>query len=164
MSEVFDTYAKRTIAYYVINGIMIIPLILFALTNIFNSLQISKLNEQYLGFAVCLGLAVYFIFRNSFVKMYVKDGDISFIHNTINVNSLAIPLGQLNKIVVKANDYKGSQRGTSDGSGNRIKIYDKSGKVYTYRFVIKSYMGQDNLKKILIHYTQNGLIVTTNDF
>ena len=164
MAKAFDTYTKKTIAYYIIIGIMIIPLILFSLTVIFTRLQFFPINERYLGFTACLGLAVFLAFRNSFVKMYIKDGEISFSSTSINVNSAIIQLNQVNKIIIKANDYKGNQRGTSDGSGNRVEIHDKLDEIHVYRFVVKSYLDLNDLKKILAHYTESGLVVTSNGF
>jgi hypothetical protein len=164
MTEVFDTYTKKTIAYYIFIGIMTVPILLFALTNIFLRFHLSQIYERYLGFIACLGLAIFLAFRNSFLKMYIKDGEISFSSTSISVNSALIQLNQINKIVIKANDYKGNQRGTSDGSGNRIEIYEQAGKIYICRFVIKSYFDLNDLKKILADYTETGLTITSNGF
>jgi len=120
MTEVFDTYTKKTRAYYIMLLILIIPILFLVLTNIFSILQLSQQHTIYLGTLCCFLLAIYIALKNSFIKMYVKDGEISFSNTSIKVNSVIIQLNQINKIVIKANDYKGNQRGTSDGSGNRL--------------------------------------------
>ena len=164
MTEVFDTYTKRTKAYYIALLILVVPILLLALTNIFSGLQLSHEHTRYLGGSCAFGLAVYLFLNNCFIKMYIVDGKISFLNNVITTNSLTIPLQEIKKIVIVANDYEGKRRGTSNGSGNRIEIHDQYNAVHVYRFVVKSYIESYNLKKILNHYTESGLIVTSNGF
>jgi hypothetical protein len=162
-TEVFDTYTKRTAAYYILLLILIIPIVLLVLANM-SVFPLSEQNLRYLGFSAAIGLAVYFALNNSFLKMYIKAGEISISDNFININSLKIHLYEIDKIVISANDYKGKQKGTSDGSGNRVQLYFKDNITQDIRFVIKSGSQRDALQIILKKVAESGVNVTGNGF
>lgn len=163
MTEVFDTYTKRTPAYYILLLIVIVPIVFLVLANM-SVFLLSDQNQRYLGFSAAAGLAVYLALKNSIFKMYIKDGEITFSDNFIIINSLKVHSHEIDKIVISANDYKGKQKGTSDGSGNSIEIYLKSNWIEAGRFVIKSYSQSDSLKIILNHLAKSGINVTDSRF
>lgn len=159
----FDTYTKRTIAFYLCLIIFLTPVTALLLINFFGK-DITAETNRYIGPACILGLAIFLYLRNSFVKMYIKDGELSFLEQTINTSYGQLHLREISKLFVLANDYRRNQKGTSDGSGNRVEVHLQSGKTYVYRFVIKSGKDRDKLKQILARYHANGVVVTANGF
>lgn len=159
-----DTYTRRKGLYYLLIILLIIPIIFWVLSNILTIFQLSPVQNKYLGTFIIFDAAIFIFLRNSFYKMYIKDGEIALTANSIVLNSYLINISDIKKIIVLADDYKGKQKGTSDGSGNWIEIYDLDNQIYKKRFVINSTEQRNALQEILSDYSAVGLTVSTSGF
>ena len=163
MKEVFETYNKKTITYYFLLSSFILP----AFISLISQIGIVHVDDELFKFICFFGIlmfAAYLTLNNSFLKMYIKNGEITIADEFIEVRGIMVKIKEINKLVYKADDYKGNRRGTSDGSGNSIEIYNQTGKIYDLRFAINSKQQKENLDKILGKLKENGLNITPFGF
>jgi hypothetical protein len=165
MTEVFDKYSKQTTIYYILQTTTVLTILFLIMAKVTN-LQVTQKYLPYLIALVILALVTIvlnmILTSTNLVKMYIKDGELILSTESIIVDGTNISLSEVKKIVIKANDYRGAR--SSDGSGNRLEIYDLTDKVHACRFVIKSITQRDNLREILNQWSTNGVIVTSNGF
>ncbi|HVW13675.1 MAG TPA: hypothetical protein VHB54_07640 [Mucilaginibacter sp.] len=158
ITEVFDTYKRKTKLYYILQIISLLTIGGLVLGKI-EDIQIP--HAYYTLFIALLAFGLLTTFVNliltgtNLVKMYRKDGEISISTNAIGIDSLDIPLSDIKEIEISANDYRGAR--TSDGSGNHIEIVDNSNKRYLFRFVIESKDQRNKLNEILDHLKSKGI-------
>lgn len=98
--------------------------------------------------------------------MHIKDGVLEIDGHKIMLDSMTYNLSELNKVDFKVMGYRGqagSRRG-KDGTGNKIKIYNKSNQILEKSFVLNTREQFDNLKSILLQWKQTGLNVKVDGF
>ncbi|MEB0260992.1 MULTISPECIES: hypothetical protein [unclassified Mucilaginibacter] len=164
MVEVFDTYTKKNKLYYTLQTVSILTIIFLVVAKIINLKLPLKFPPYLIAlFGICLTLIVVnmILTGTNLIKMYVKDGEISMSTKSITFKSLTIPITDIKKIEINANDFRGAR--SSDGSGNQIKIYGCSNEIFQSRFVINSMTQRDNLRQILNKLNINGVKIVLDD-
>jgi hypothetical protein len=161
--EKFDIYTKKTTLYYILQIVSMLTIISLIVAKIID-LKVPQKYYPYLIALLVLGLTTIIINMvlsgTNLVKMYKKDGEITISSNAIMINSMIIQLNNIQKIEINANDYKGAK--SSDGSGNRIQILDKSNKTFLLRFVISSKDQRNKLREIMEDINSKGIRVILN--
>ena len=164
MTETFATYKKRPLIFYCLN-LLTISFFAFLIWAWQTNLNVKPQYTPLLIIAVIIGLAspiCYVTFTAmGTVKMYKTDGVMVISDDSIEINSVTIPLSQIYKIEILAKDYWGAR--TSDGSGNWILVEKNSHESFETRFVIYSKEQRDNLKQILSEWQANGLMIGMNN-
>lgn len=98
--------------------------------------------------------------------MYVKDGELEIAVDKLSLDTISYNLSDLNKIEFKIIGYRGQagSRSGKDGTGNKIKIYEKSNLVLEKSFVLNTREDLDNLKRILMEWKATGFKVKVQGF
>jgi hypothetical protein len=162
MTETFDTFTSRPRIYYILLclSILTFSFLLFAK---FTDLDLPQKYMPYVIIIVILGIIAIlsFVILTVFGRMYIIDGELILSSEFVTINLITISLGEVKRIDIKANDYKGAR--SSDGSGNRIEIHINNN-VYSCRFVINSKSQRDNLKQLTKDWQANGVNIETLAF
>ena len=98
--------------------------------------------------------------------MYIKDGELELGSDKFRLDAKTYNFNILNKVEFKVIGYRGQSgsRSGKDGTGNKIKIHEKSNQIVEKRFVIKTEEQLENLKDILIQWKQTGFNVKVDGF
>ena len=156
MELTFGTYTRRIKLYYIF---IILMIVLLAAAIAFYDMQLPDIYVQIL---VGLSLAI-FVIRSfipyKIVKMYIPDGEVKISAERIIINSIIIPTEQIKTLGIKIADYEGNKRGTSDGSGNKIQVTDKNGRVLSTNFIIKTFDEMREIKTIVEQWKESNISV-----
>lgn len=174
MSQTFDTYTKHSTAYkltqisVIVFALFFLPVLI--LQNKLNTLLSPFWNAMLLAAFVLslIGIIAGLWIRNmeSDILMYIKDGELELDVDKFQLDSKTYDLNDLTKIEFIVIGYRGQagSRAGKDGTGNKIKIYEKSNQTLEKFFVLNTREQLDNLKGILMQWKQAGTKVKVDGF
>lgn len=108
------------------------------------------------------------IYRKLYIVTYrlQKDGELELGPDKFRLDAKTYNLNNVKKVEFKVIGYRGQagSRSGKDGTGNKIKICEKSNEIVEKRFVINTEEQLDNLKDILMQWKQEGFKVKVDGF
>jgi len=101
----------------------------------------------------------FLIIRTNIIKSYIKDGSLEISKEGLILDSVTISIKEIKKIIITANNYASLR--TGNGTGNRIEIFNTSGKNYNTHFVIDSKEQMDRLSNILDYWHNENVNISS---
>jgi hypothetical protein len=157
MTETFDTFTRRSVAYNVwaATGVLIF---IFMVTGRIAALNIARM--YVIGLVVIEVVSLLIVaYLTGTGQSYLKDGELALSANTITVRSNVIDISSIICIKIYAADYKGSfSKFPTDGGNNSLEL-QTSEAIYKCHFVIKSSAQADKLRHLIGQWKARGVAI-----